>query len=244
MRAAVLRPYSVRAAPAALPERMDGETDYDTFRDTLASLATVNRATLGYRPLLRFLDETLRRGVPDRPLRLLDVGSGYGDALRQAARFLSARGVAAELTGVDLNPHAARAARDATGDYDGIRISWVTADVFAYAERALAPDLVTCALFTHHLEDEEVVRFLSWADRTATRGWLVNDLYRSRIAAAGFGALAALSRRHPFVRHDGPVSFARSFRRADWARFLDEAGVEGARVHIGAPFRLCVEKHA
>ena len=241
MRDAVLRPYARRAAPAELPERMDHETDYETFRGTVASLASVNRLTFGYRPLLRFLAMTVRsQGAA--PLRVLDVGSGYGDGVRAAAAFLSARGVPAEIVGVDRNPHAAAAAREITPTYDGVRISFVTEDVFAHTEHAAPYDLIVSALFTHHLEDDEVVRFLRWQDGAARRGWLINDLYRSRVAAAGFGVLAVLLRRHPYVRHDGPVSFARSFRRADWDRLLGAAGVTGARVSIEAPFRLCVQK--
>lgn len=242
MRAAILRPYGQRAAPASLPERMDTEADYDTFAGTVASLASVNRLTMGYRPLLRFLDRvTARRD--GAYLRILDAGSGYGDGARAAAAFLSARGVRAEIAGVDYNPHAAAAARAATPDYDGVALSYVTEDIFAHTERAGAYDLIVSALFTHHLEDDGVVRFLRWQDENARRGWLVNDLHRSRVAAAGFGALATLLRRHPHVRHDGPVSFARSFRAADWRRLLAEADVQDARVSIEAPFRLCVQKH-
>ena len=193
MRDAILRPYGTRAAPAALPERMDAETDYEAFRGTVASLAGVNRLTLGYRPLRRFLGEAVARRDGDAPLRLLDAGSGYGDGVRAAAAFLSARGVPATITGVDLNPHAAtaaQAAQAATGRYEGVRIDYVTEDIFAHTEHAGPYDLVLSALFTHHLEDAEVARFLRWQDETAMRGWLVNDLYRSRLAATGFGALA------------------------------------------------------
>ena len=241
---AVFRSYAARAAPHALPERMDSETDEGVFGATVESLAGVNRLTLGYRPLLRFLEEAVTLRMAPAPVRLLDVGSGYGDGVRAAASFFEACGVAAEITGVDRNPHAAAAARAVTGDYEGVQIDYVTEDAFAHTEHAGPYDLVVSALFCHHLEDEAVVRFLRWQDETAVLGWLVNDLYRSRVAAAGFGVLARLLRRHPHVIHDGPVSFARSFRRADWAQLLGEAGVTGAEIGMLAPFRLCVRKHA
>ena len=243
MRAALLRSYVRRAPPSELPELMDEEPAFETFRDTVASLASVNRMTAGYRPLLGFLDRAVGKGSVPTPLRLLDVGSGYGDGVRKAANYLAARGVRAEITGVDRNPHAATAARAVTPTHAGVTVRYVTEDVFVHTERSGPYDLVVSALFAHHLEDDEVVRFLRWQDETAALGWLVNDLYRSRLAAAGFGVLAAATLRHPYVRHDGPVSFARSFRRADWTARLAEAGVSGARVYIGAPFRLCVEKH-
>ena len=241
MNAALAHDFARRASPAALPERMDAETAYEAFRDTVASLASVNRMTMGYRPLARFLARYADERGP--PLRVLDVGSGYGDGVRYAARALARAGRTAEVVGVDLNPHAARAAEAVTPAYDGVTVRYVTADVFDHVETAAPYDLVVSALFTHHLEDDAVVRFLAWMDRTATRGWLINDLYRSKLAAGGFGALATLLRRHPHVRHDGPVSFARSFRREDWRVLLDEAGVTDAEVFLGAPFRLCVAKH-
>ena len=47
---------------------------------------------------------------------------------------------------------------------------------------------------------------------------------------------------HPIVRHDGPVSFRRAFRKEDWARLLAAADVsrEVATVERWRPGRLCV----
>jgi len=237
------RSFDARTPPAALPEWMDDPSvDYETFRSCLASLASVNRASLGYRPTLRFVERVAARHGRARPLRILDVGSGYGDGLRALARRLAARGIAADLCGADLNPHAARAAAEAAQPPPPpVTVRYVTRDARELGKEE-TPDAIISGLFCHHLEYAELVPFLGWMDRTARLGWFVNDLYRSRFAAIGFGALATLSLRHPFVRHDGPVSFARAFRRADWEALLAQAGIAEARIFVGAPFRLCVEK--
>lgn len=241
---ALTRPYGARAEPSTLPEKMDGDTSFETFRGTLQSLARVNQLSFGARPQMMFLRRTLRGWEKSRELSIVDVGSGYGDSVRAMARVLAQFGVKARITGVDLNPHAATAAREATtAEYPGVQIDWITADVFDYIKSSKRPDLIVSALFCHHLETEDLPAFLSWMDRYALRGWLINDLYRSRFAAAGFSALTTLLNFHPFVRHDGPVSFARAFRRDDWTALLREAGVSGARTAMLAPFRLCVEKH-
>ena len=39
-------------------------------------------------------------------------------------------------------------------------------------------DVVLSSLFTHHLEEPEIVRFLEWSEAVAQRGWFVNDLCR------------------------------------------------------------------
>jgi 2-polyprenyl-3-methyl-5-hydroxy-6-metoxy-1,4-benzoquinol methylase len=221
---------------------MDGETSFDLFDATLKSLASVNRLSFGYRPITRFLARYLEMHGQRRPIRLVDIGSGHGDGLRRAAAYLERRGVEARLIGVDLNPHAAASAKAVGMSCRHVKIEWVTADVFDYIANAARPDIVMSSLFCHHLESDQLPPFLAWMDRSASGGWLVNDLYRSRLAAAGFFALAHLLRRHPVVRHDGPVSFARSFRAEDWKAFLSRAGVDGARLSVEAPFRLCIEK--
>lgn len=225
---------------ADTPELMDTEAaPYETFRDCLIDLAAVNRLTLAYGPTLAFL-EGLRRGgrLADRPLRILDVGSGYGDMLRKIARWASRRGVAVELTGLDLNPWSARAAREA--DPDGA-IGWITADAFAHAGPA---DVIISSLFTHHLDDADLVRFLAWMEDKAGLAWFVNDLHRRAAPYYGFALLSRLMRWHRFVQHDGPVSIRRAFQPQDWRRLLAEAGLELRAVSIRRcfPYRLCVSR--
>ena len=104
--------FRLRASPRELPELMDGDCSYDDFRGCLRSLEQVNRWLLGYRPTLAWLK---RRpyGLPD-PVHIVDVGSGGGDLLRQIAGWARRRGIAVQLTGIDLNPYAARAAAEST----------------------------------------------------------------------------------------------------------------------------------
>ncbi|MGI4811573.1 MAG: hypothetical protein ACRYF2_26155, partial [Janthinobacterium lividum] len=110
-------------------------------------------------------------------------------------------------------------------------------DVFDEAPGSV--DVIVSSLFTHHLSDAEVVRFLQWMERTARVGWFVNDLHRHPLAYHGFKALSGVARWHPMVRHDGPVSVSRAFTRRDWTRLLDQAGLQ-ARVRWHLPFRYCV----
>ena len=226
------------------PELMDDDsTDYETFRGCLVDLARVNRLSFGYRPTIAFL-ERLRRGGRfslGRPVVIVDVGSGYGDALRAVAAWAERVGAPVSLLGLDRNPWAERAARGATPH--SAPLEYCTMDLFDF-EPVGPVDVVLSALFTHHLTDAELTRFLRWMEKTAQIGWFVNDLHRSRLAFHGFQAASWALRMHRFVRHDGPVSFARSFRREDWRQALAAADIpEGAATLLGgAPFRLCVSR--
>jgi SAM-dependent methyltransferase len=225
--------FSRRASPRELPELMDGDCSYEDFRDCLRSLETVNRWLLGYRPTLAWLQQLplASRG----PVHILDVGCGGGDMLRQIAAWARRRSITVQLTGIDLNPYAARAAAEATPKELGIR--WVTGDAMVY--RPEEPiDIVVSSLLAHHLEDEEIVALLRWMEATAQAGWFINDLERAEWTSRMFGWV----RWHRLVRHDGPVSFRRAFRKEDWEHLLAAAQVpqEAVTVKQWRPGRLCV----
>lgn len=237
MRSSAEIDFSRRVSPRDLPELMDGNCNYEEFRDCLRSLEQVNRWLLGYRPTLAWLERLPRE--PHPPVHVLDVGSGGGDLLRQIGGWARRRGIAVQLTGIDLNPYAARAAAEFTPKELGI--AWVTGDALLYRPEKPV-DIVVSSLTAHHLEDEEILALLGWMEATAQVGWLINDLERSAWASRMFGWLAGVLGWHRFVLHDGPVSFRRAFREEDWLGLLAMAKVprEAVTVEHWRPGRLCV----
>ncbi len=229
--------FTRRVSPRELPELMDGDCSYEDFRACLCSLEQVNRWLLGYRPTLAWLEQLPRE--PHEPVHIVDVGSGGGDLLRRIAGWVRRRGIAAQLTGIDLNPYAARAAAESTPPELGI--AWVTGDALVYRPEKPV-DIVASSLTAHHLEDEEIVTLLRWMDATARVGWYLNDLERSERACRMFACVARVVGWHRFVRHDGPVSFRRAFRKEDWVRLLAEAEIprDAVTVEHWRPGRLCV----
>jgi SAM-dependent methyltransferase len=229
--------FNRRVSPHELPELMDGDCSYEDFRDCLRSLEQVNHWFLGYRPTLAWL-ERIRRDAP-KPIHILDVGSGGGDLLRQIAGWARRRRIAVLLTGIDLNPYAARAAAEFTPQELGI--TWVTGDAMAYRPEKPA-DIVVSSLMTHHLEEQEIVTLLRWMETTAQAGWFINDLERSERASRMFGWASRLVGWHRFVQHDGPVSFRRALRTEDWELLLAAANIprEAVTVEHWRPGRLCV----
>jgi 2-polyprenyl-3-methyl-5-hydroxy-6-metoxy-1,4-benzoquinol methylase len=172
-------------------------------------------------------------------LHIVDVGSGGGDLLRQIAGWARRRGIAVRLTGIDLNPYAARAAAEFT--LKELGIEWVTGDALVYRPKKPV-DIVVSSLMAHHLEDEEIIALLRWMESTAQAGWFINDLERSQRSSRMFGWMAQAAGWHRFVRHDGPVSFRRAFREEDWTRLLAAAEVprNAVTVEHWRPGRLCV----
>lgn len=221
---------------------MDEPCSRDVLRACLRDIALTNRCTFAYRPLLHWLDSVRALFVPlKEPLRILDVGSGYGDGLRRIEKWANVRRIDVELTGLDLNPDATAIAAEASSASS--RIQWVSADILNYVP-GRPPHLVVSSLFTHHLAEHQIIHFLRWMEANAEFGWFINDLSRAPVPYYLFRAFAKLMRLHHFVQYDGPVSIARSFVAADWQSMCAAAGLGDHCVEIQAfkPARLCVAR--
>lgn len=213
----------------------DPALDAESYAAVLRDLARVNTVTLARRPTLSFLDRAVGAAGS---ISVLDVGFGDGDMLRAIARWAARRGIAARLTGVDLNSRSAVAARARTPAE--MPIEYLTGD---YADqRGRGFDVILSSLVAHHMTRTQLVAFLRFMESEASKGWFVNDLHRHGFAWLGFPLLASIMRWHPIVRHDGRMSIARSYRRDEWHPLLAEAGIDTARVFRAFPFRLCVER--
>jgi len=216
-------------------EQMDDPSlDPKVYVEVLKGLGRVNNWTFAARPTLSFLGRATRGR---EGFSLLDVGSGEGGMLRVIAKWARKRGLAARLTGVDLNPKSEGVARAMTPA--GMPIVYRTGD---YRDLGRF-DVVISSLVAHHMSDTQLLDFLRWMESSSDRGWFVNDLHRHRFAYHGFPLLTTLLRVHRIVREDGQLSIARSFRLGDWRSILAEAGVaDGVEVRRYFPFRLCVER--
>jgi SAM-dependent methyltransferase len=228
----------------ALRELMDEPCTYADYSAAALDLAKVNRLTRGYRPTLEFLGRVLERtGVTHEPLHVVDVGCGHGDGLRTICRWAAKRSVPLRLTGIDLNPYAARLAKecDRREHVSAGTIAWVTGDVFATKLERPA-DVVVSSLLAHHLCDEDVVRLLQWKEAQARVGWLVSDLRRSEHAAKVFGGMARVMRWDSMIARDGVVSFRRAMSVEEWGALVGVAGIQEAGVREAGMGRLVVER--
>ncbi|MFB0611120.1 methyltransferase domain-containing protein [Aurantiacibacter poecillastricola] len=225
-----------------LTERRDTEELMDdpalpafVYRTVLGDLAKVNRTTIAYRPTLQFLGTALAKR---KEFKLLDVGFGQGDTLREIARWARRHRKRATLVGVDLNPNSAAVAREVT-PHD-LPITYITGDYADLMDGSW--DVIASSLVAHHMSREQLLAFLRTMESEARAGWFVNDLHRSTLSYLGYPILAALAGWHRIVRLDGQTSIARAFRTDEWHELLESASVTGARVERKFPFRLCVSR--
>jgi SAM-dependent methyltransferase len=221
-----------------MPELMDADdlplADYNAC---LRDLAMVNKVTFTHAATLTFLQDATKDWPAGARISVLDLAYGHGDLLRAIAKWAGKRGFVAALSGVDLNPRSAAAARAAAG---GQNIDYLTGDVFEFTP-AQPPDFIVSSQFTHHLPDAAIVALLQRMEAMAARGWHIADLHRHWFAYYGFRWLCRLCGWHKIVRYDGTISIASSFVRSDWERYLQQAGL-AARIKWHPLFRYSVSR--
>jgi SAM-dependent methyltransferase len=203
------------AVRADSPELMDDLTiGGDELVQALRELRLIN-ALLG--AAWPTLEGVLRLWwTNSRPARLniLDVGAGLGDANRLLLRWAEALGVDVRITLIDIHPETcAAAARYYTYDQ---RVNVVCGDVLRLPLRNV--DIVTAALFLHHIADDDVATVLQAMLRAARLGVVVNDLHRHPLAWAAIRLATGIFSRNRMIRHDAALSVRRGFRHDDFAR--------------------------
>ncbi len=203
------------------PEWLD-EASVEDARRNLAELITINRYLGGHR-ILR--DQLKQMVEPRDEFSFLDIGAASGDMARVAGRHFPG------LRAVNLDRRALHL--EQAGGH------CLVGDAFALPFRDRSVDFTHCSLFLHHFPDECVVRLLAEMWRVARRGVILQDLERHLLPYHFLPATRWVFRWSELVLHDGPISVAAGFRRAELQQLADQAGMPEARVRVHRPaFRL------
>jgi len=220
------------------PEIMDSQLLSDgELRETLRFLEQTNRFLGGDRLIFHYLDCWSRHWPSDRPVTMLDVGTGGADLPVRIARWARRRRIDARVTGIDSTPEIARLARQNVRAFPEIEI--VESDLQSFAQGNRRFDVVLGSLFLHHVAPAEIVEAVRLCDRLAIRALLFSDLRRSR---AGYWATRAYTwlLGNRVVRFDGPLSIRRAFTAAELAQLAAQSRLDYLRPRRHAFFRLAL----
>jgi SAM-dependent methyltransferase len=222
-------------------EYMDDHTPpQEVLDEVYRFLGAISRWLGGTRATLGRFDELSHGWTMGQRIAVLDVASGGGDLARALTRWGRARGFDLRVTALDISPRALDCARRRGSAEDQLR--YVCADIHHAPYRDGAFDYVTCALFFHHLTNDEVVHTLRAFDRLATRGVVVNDLVRRWRHYAWSWLFTRPC--NAVLRNDGPLSVRRAFRAEELYVLARQSGMAwlSLRTHFGHRMTLAGER--
>ena len=142
-------------------------------------------------------------------LSLLEVAAGSGEVPEMVRQRLARRGITLDVTRLDRArshlPCGERAARNRLAKSHD-----VVGDALALPFGDGAFDLVSCNLFAHHLDGQQLARFVREGLRVSRRAALINDLVRHPVH------LALVYASYPLMRSrvawlDGVTSVRRAY---------------------------------
>jgi ubiquinone/menaquinone biosynthesis C-methylase UbiE len=211
------------------------------FQDMARCMTDISRvnALFGGRMVTMVHVKRLLAALPaDRVVTVLDVGTGAGDIPRALVRWARSQGRRIRVFALDRDAATLRIAAELVRDYP--EITFLRGDALALPIRTEAVDLTISAMTLHHLEPDAGVEYLAEMDRAARRGFVVNDLVRSRLAHWVVWLITRFITRSAIARHDGPLSIKRSYTPSEVGELCRKAGLRGTEVvHHRPYFRLC-----
>ncbi|MGD0268262.1 MAG: methyltransferase domain-containing protein [Candidatus Sulfotelmatobacter sp.] len=154
------------------PEILDSDDcSLADVQATLQDIGRVNRWFGGVATTQKMV-ERLARASAISHFSMLEVAAGSGELAEIVQQRLAQRGINLDITLLD------RARSHLPRDHG------VVADALALPFGDDAFDLVTCNLFAHHLQPEQLAQFVREGLRVCRRAVLINDLIRHPVHLA------------------------------------------------------------
>ncbi|MEP6995126.1 MAG: methyltransferase domain-containing protein [Acidobacteriota bacterium] len=201
------------------------------MRRNMEDLRLVNQHWGGARALGLYL-RTRIAALPDRPVRILDVGAGSGEVasrLQQALRDARCR---ATVVALDLQWRHLRAGRLMPHRPPAA----VAADAFRLPFACGAFDFAVSTLFFHHFSPEENRDLLREMSRVARHGFALMDL-RRHVFPALFVSLAGRMLFQSRISVQDGVASVRQAYTPEEALGIAQAAASASRARRVFPFR-------
>ena len=186
---------------------------------SLRDMARINRWFGGVATTVEMVRRVARATSVTR-FSLLEVAAGLGELPDIAAQKLAREGIAVDVTLLDRAASHLPASRHA-----------IVADALSLPFADGAFDLISCNLFAHHLEPDQLLSFVKEALRVSRCAVLINDLVRHPMHVAFVYAGFPLMRSH-VSRLDGLASVRRSYIPGEILQILASLTTEISRTKI------------
>ena len=221
-------------------QRVDAPEILDSFscpvhlaQAALTVLGRMNRWFGGVTTTQKMV-ECAARVTGKNQFSLLEVASGLGEVPALVQRRLASRGIVLDVTLLDrARSHLPRSSNGKTA---AAKTRQVVSDALALPFPDRTFDLVSCNLFTHHLNSHQLAEFVREGLRVSRRALLINDIVRHPLH------LASLYASYPIMLNriawlDGITSVRRAYIPEEIRSVISAAS--GSAI----PMRIKISRH-
>jgi len=223
-----ISPFIMRRV--VIPELLDADSGTPSeIATALSDLRHINQWFGGISATQSMIAQVARK-LDVGLLSLLEVAAGAGYVPQAASARMRKLGVQLQVTLLDrAHSHLKNGSGNGT--------SAVAGDALALPFADGSFDVVSCCLFAHHLEPQEVVQFVNDGLRVCRGAVIINDVVRDPIHLA-LVYLSLPLYRSRFTHHDAPASVRRAYTVEEMHQMLLETTAANVEIERYPLFRM------
>ncbi|MBK5271776.1 MAG: methyltransferase domain-containing protein [Bacteroidia bacterium] len=216
-------------------ELMDAEDiPFAAMALTLKELNIINTRLGGHAITLKGVQQFIKG---KEPLTICEIGCGGGDNLFTIYKYCTKKNIPVNFIGIDMNAECIAFAKQ---QYPQLPCQWICNDYAVVSFGDKKSDIIFSSLFCHHFTNEQLVSMLQWLQQNSQKGFFINDLQRHWLAYYLIKYITRFFSKSYLVRNDACISVARSFRKNDWAKLFQQAGIDHYHISWQWAFRWLV----
>ena len=214
-------------------ELMDNSrSDRRLLLRTLHQFTLLNRLISG---IYRILEQNLVTHMQQTGLQsytILDLGSGGCDIPLWLLSFCRNRSINVKIVCIDSDSRVVQYGREKCKNQKNIQVVQCSAQEAVSKFKA---DYIISNHFLHHLPEKDIIPLLSSIHKYSSKGYLLNDIRRSRLSLWLFYALSSVLFHRSFTLTDGLISITKGFTPEQFQSFCSTAGLPSSikEVHPG-----------
>jgi len=204
----------------------------EVVHQTLRELEFINKTLGGNSITISGVKKLLKDKKVSVP-EIVDLGCGGGDMLTILRSKLWKEYPGVSYKGIDANPSIIDYAKSHCHD----QINFSVMNILSNEFNAQKFDVAIATLFFHHFSDDELIIILKKLKSQSRIGIVINDLHRHPLAYYSIKILTQLFSKSSMVKFDAPLSVLRGFKKSEWKKILDEAGIKNYSIQWKWAFR-------
>ena len=210
---------------------------FEDIKRNMQELDFINRKLGGHDITLNGIVVLIKKQmIFNSELTVVEIGCGGGDNLRAIRNWAERIHLPVQLKGIDINPKCITYAKQQNRNRG---IEFILSD-YKKAVFEEKPDIIFSSLFCHHFLEDELVFMLRWMKENSQLGFFINDLHRHWLAYFSIKLLTKIFSKSYLVKNDAPLSVQRGFKRSEWTKIFEQAGIRNFNCQWRWAFRWLI----